>query len=80
MTTQRLSFEKSPPLAVPLRFFLTGPLFGLLAAAALWPATFTYPAAFVAASSSVLLWWNLMQTLRVYRKFRDRLATSAALS
>lgn len=43
----------------------------LLAAAALWPAMFTYPATFAAASSSVLLWWNLMHTLRVYRKFLD---------
>ncbi|MEK6211899.1 MAG: hypothetical protein AABM64_16265 [Pseudomonadota bacterium] len=49
----------------------------LLAAAALWPATFTYPAAFAVASSSVLLWWNLIRTLRVYRRFCDSLATLA---
>lgn len=35
MSAQRLSLEQSPPLAVPLRFFLTGPLFSLLAAAAI---------------------------------------------
>ena len=28
---QALSFEQSPPLAVPLRFFLTAPLFGVAA-------------------------------------------------
>jgi len=35
VSTQGLSLEQSPPLVVPLRFFLTGPLFGLLAAAAI---------------------------------------------
>lgn len=30
-----LSFEQAPPLSVPLRFFLTAPVFGLLAAALL---------------------------------------------
>ncbi len=49
----------------------------LLAAAALWPTVFTYPAALVAASSMALLWWNLMHTLKVYRRFRDSLAVSS---
>ena len=30
-----LSFEQSPPISAPLRFFLTAPLFGMLAGALL---------------------------------------------
>lgn len=35
MTTAGLSLEQAPPLSVPLRFFLTAPLFGMVAAATL---------------------------------------------
>lgn len=44
MSTSALSLEQAPPISVPLRFFLTAPLFGLLAAgvlAAAGPAALT---------------------------------------
>ena len=47
---------------------------GLLLAAAAWPSAFLHAAALCAAASFLLLWHNLLHTLRVRRAFRAGLA------
>jgi len=82
VTTQGLSLEQSPPLAVPpnVKRILPDPwmqrqarlhllALALLLGAAILPQALVYPAAAAYAASSAFLWQNIAHVYRVHRRF-----------